>query len=158
VADAKPVCFQEKTIRRERLGVLLAKRPSQIVQVLRGEWRDPHPVEFNRLARFQGLIIQAKAEELFEDARRVEHLSDGLDAIRRQMNRQLLLALLQPQTLHEHEKAANVVAVQMGNENAVNQIVTQPGRFERPSDALTTVQEDRGFAKLIEIRGVKALR
>jgi len=86
-----------------------------------------------------GVALRPRFMQFLENKTRLEHLDDRLDAVPRQVDRQILPALFQPEALHQHEKTRDVVRVQVRNEDAVNRVVMQPAGLVAPADGIAAV-------------------
>ena len=103
------------------------------------------------------VIRVEKRQEFVEKISRVQQLANRLDPVRGQMNWQILLPLLQPKTLHEHEKSADVIGMEMRNENPVDGVVVQSRGFVTATDRFSAVNQKRRLPKTVKKRGVIAV-
>ena len=87
--------------------------------------------------------IERARHELLKDISCIQHAAHWLHTFSRQMHREITRALIQPKSLHEHEKTAHMIAVQMAQNNAIEVIGLHSGRAQPTAHRLTAVQQQR---------------
>src|SRR5205823_1744031 len=100
---------------------------------------------------------QTERQQFFKQESRSQHLAQRLDTFSRQVNLEIFLALIQPETLQEHEESSNMVGMQMGDKDLIDQIGTQAGGFEAAADGFPTIDQQRSFPKAVEVRRMVAV-
>ena len=90
-------------------------------------------------AALQRLKIERARHELLKDISRIQHAAHWLYTFGRQMHREITRALIQPKSLHEHEKTAHMIAVQMAQNNAIEVIGLHSGCAQPTAYRLTAV-------------------
>src|SRR6266568_2611383 len=146
VADAPPAAFEQKTIGRKVASIFLLKLRPRCVQVRRAKWGHAHAVHSHRLFVLERKKSQTEGQDLVEQKKRVQHLPHGFDRVHWEKNRQILSPACQPESLHQHEKPAGMVGMKMRDENAVNDIRTQPGGFATAVNRLAAINEEPSLA------------
>ena len=119
--------------------------------------RDAEVSQRNRPSFAQGKEAQAKLEEFVENQNSVEHFTEWLDRSSGQIHGQRFAAFFEPESLHEHEKTADVIGVKVGNENAVYGIVAQSAGFVAAVNGFAAIQQNGSPPEPIEESGVVAI-
>ena len=73
------------------------------------------------------------------------------------MDGEFASAPLQPKALHEHEKATDMVEVQMRQEYAVDGIVVDAGLVKATAHRFAAIDEQPGLAEAVKVGGMIAL-
>src|SRR5438045_6793779 len=105
--------MDEKTER-----VIIARVPGGVpfpcpVEMGCSEGGDDNIIQAHGFSRAMRLKSKREGEHLGKEINGLEHLLNGFDRIRGQVDGQGSCSALQPKTLDEHEKTADVIAVQM---------------------------------------------
>ncbi len=74
-----------------------------------------------------------------------------------QINREWFVALLEPKTLDQHEQPAEMIAVEVGNDNGVDDVVSEAGSFIGGADGFAAIDEDIRAAEGVEVGGMVAV-
>jgi hypothetical protein len=70
------------------------------------------------------------------------------------MDGQCFLPLLEPEALHKHEKAPDMIAVEMGEQQGIERIVIEAGTLVRAAEGFTAIEDQGGFAETVQERGM----
>ncbi len=73
------------------------------------------------------------------------------------MDRKLFFAFLEPEALEQHEEAAEVIAVQVGEENAIDGVIAETGGLEAAADRFAAIHQERDGAQTIQVGRMIAL-
>jgi hypothetical protein len=151
VPDSQAASFNQEGIRRVITRILCLKGTAQSIEMgcskgcyLHGTVLDGPPV-------FERLEDQFELEEFVEKIGGSQHPAQGRDAVRRQADPQWFLPPSEPETLEQHEKATDVIAVQMRDENLIDGVTVEPQRLKAPADRLTAIHQQRGAADAVKI-------
>src|SRR5256885_578559 len=106
---------------------------------------------------FESEKMETKRQCLIEEKNCVQHLAQRLDGFAGQVNFERLSATLQPHSLHEHEKAADMIRMEVRKKNGIDCVVTETTRLVAPIHGFTTINKNCSLAEAIKKRCVIAV-
>src|SRR5262249_31516789 len=88
--------------------------------------------------------------QVLKQHRRIQHLPHWVNCNPGQKNRQGFSPPFEPEPLHQHKEAADVIGMGVRKENTINQVVTQPAAFVTAVNGLAAIDQYGVVAKTIE--------
>jgi hypothetical protein len=157
VSNATISGFKKKTIGGEIGRILFLEASAQPIQMGGAERGDADIGDTHRRFWAQWDQAQAELEQFVEDQNGLQHFAQWFDGAPWQIDGQCFAAFFEPESLHEHEEAADMIGVEVGNEHSVNGVVAQAGSFVVAVNGFSAINEDPGSAEAVEKGGVIAV-
>jgi hypothetical protein len=120
---------------------------------MRGQtWGHFPSLKIHRDAVPPGFEPEFEGQYFFEEAGGLEQLPDGLDSMGWKMNREILGAMLEPESLEQHEKTSQMIEVQVGKKNPVHLVIAASAGLVTPADRFSAIDQNGRALEFIKIR------